>query len=422
MNRTISKNRHHIRIPKAKTMFHYLLIYLMLLDQDSCFYYLHQELIRYIVIGICVGLILLKRVKPDHNLFSLLMLLGIIEIFTFITSILNNAGTGTYLMMSISEQLLLAYCTYAYSEKDFVSRYVRVVTFFATISLVMYSIGLIAPDFLLSSLPSYDVGWRYKYNGILFYTARMREMGRNTGIFREPGLYTIVLNSAIFMCLFLKRYISYNIGVVIVVLIACLVTTGSATGYIGLIGIVAAYFLVKTDKEGKKWKRNIRYVILGILMIIIIDYYTRGTSSFLQTYFIEKVSTMNDFTSISTGSVRLGTIILCLTSIVKYPFGIGAINAMKYLSGFGSVGGYEITGARILITTLGIGIIPVTVALIYLFREGYLKHKSVLTLILLIFLYFNTALAQSREFYPALIVLFFIDAGLQKNQRISKRK
>ena len=106
-----------------------------------------------------------------------------------------------------------------------------------------------------------------------------------------------------------------------------------------------------------------------------------------------------------SGLARIGSIMTSLTSILQHPFGIGYDNYYKLLN-------TEATGyvaAEIMTTGAVLGIVPLVVIVYWLFKPIFKASIGRLGKVLFVFLYFNTALAQSSQFYPALICipLFF---------------
>lgn len=405
MGKVCLKWNSKITLKKNIKVLQYLLIYLLFLEQDSCLYTLYGMQIRYFVLGLCFVIYFLSSMKKD---ISLLLVILMLDLFILATSVLNGGRSGFSLICSVTEQIIIAYVAYAYCPERFVYRFVKVVLFYTCISLFFWGWGLFAPNTVLGLFKAYDVGWTYDYRGIWIYTARLREMGRNVSIFREPGLYQIVLNTAIYFCLFLKEQIPYKVNKILIVLTIAVISTGSATGYIALGIMLFVFILKKSQKDDKKWKCNILWLLLLAIIALAVEYYYNGQNSILQIYLFDKVMRTSDLSAISTGSVRMGTILLCLRSIFEHPFGMGYYNAVSYLGAIGSVGGYAIVGAKLLITMVGIGFIPVLITVGFLFYRSYKNTKDITLFILFITLYLNTALAQSREFYPALIVIAFV--------------
>lgn len=56
------------------------------------------------------------------------------------------------------------------------------------------------------------------------------------------------------------------------------------------------------------------------------------------------------------------------------------------------------------------GFIQTSLIYVYLIKNAYKNKNSLVQFVLVIFLYVNSLLAQTDMFYPALFILFFINA------------
>ncbi len=224
-------------------------------------------------------------------------------------------------------------------------------------------------------------------------------------MFTEPGVYQMVLNFGIFMLLFLNEYLFIGNKEqikMLVVMIVALLTTQSTTGYLGL-AVIFLFFFLKSDSQENKIRRRIGVSLLICIILLFGDFTIRGSSSLIGKTIMGKLFTEagNFSLSANTGDARVGTIILCLQSMVFHPFGIGYEAVHLMLDG-------EKTGflaAQIIQTGAALGVIPFLVILYWILSPIISSKWKKSIKLCYIFLYFNTALAQSREFYPALIFL-----------------
>lgn len=140
----------------------------------------------------------------------------------------------------------------------------KTVVFFASISLILWFLSVlqiniwdqITPE--VDSLMSYRIysdsstyqEFSYKLHGMFLYSHRTVDM-RNVSIFTEPGIYQMVLNTAIFVLLFLRdKLVSFSdkkVGRALMILSCALLSTQSTTGYKDRIvtsiqGLVSVYY------------------------------------------------------------------------------------------------------------------------------------------------------------------------------------
>lgn len=108
-----------------------------------------------------------------------------------------------------------AWLAVSINKQHFWERYVKTVAFLASISLMLWLLSIlqiniwdqITPE--INSLMSYRVysdsiryqEYSFKLHGMFLYSHRTVDM-RNVSIFTEPGIYQMVLNTAIFVFVF----------------------------------------------------------------------------------------------------------------------------------------------------------------------------------------------------------------------------
>ena len=115
---------------------------------------------------------------------------------------------------------------------------------------------------------------------------------RNNGIYTEPGLFQMIINGALFFLLIYSErvYLSDKAkrSLMILLIITCL-TTGSTTGYIGLIIIFISVILI----SGNKINRRVKFFSIGVLTIaligLLINFTYLGDQSILSMFFVEKI-------------------------------------------------------------------------------------------------------------------------------------
>lgn len=362
-------------------------------------------------------------------------------LFAFVVLLrLSVGGIGLEAFFNIVVLIVVAAYAVAYNKEHFFTRFLNVVVFLALISVIFWAFCWFFPKVYESIAITYETKmtykiyststlfkeYNYKASGLFIYVMREVDM-RNTGIFTEPGVYQMVLNSALFVLLALDKYL-HNIStktkkVYFFIIIVALLTTQSTTGYIGGCLIILFYILSANQSifaERKAVFSMFVVVILGLL----IDYYIRGDSSLMSVAVLEKLMTNSNELSLSadaSGTARLGAIFVSLKSIMSNPFGVGYDNFSALLN-------VEKTGyvaAAVLSFGAVWGIIPLAFVLWWIFYP-IAKSDTLRTYkVLFVLLYFNTCLAQSNVFYPSLIIIslaLFYERKMRRLQEINKEQ
>ncbi|WP_343246836.1 hypothetical protein [Diplocloster hominis] len=313
-----------------------------------------------------------------------------------------------YLMTQFAEPILFTLVTYYFDKEHFITRYIKLVLFLAVVSLVFYVWGLADSAGLIHSGLLKEVeGLRItytKYYCNIFYALRPVELQRNVGMFCEPGLYQIILNSGIYLLIFYPNRIDMkHKTITMLILLITSLTTLSATGIIGVIILIIGLLFSKNESV----KSNIKIVFILLLSIAVVylfvDFAIKGSHSLIYTSLLGKIAGIKT-SQLTTGSVRILTIAWCLYLIFHNPLGYG----LTYVNNFFASKGEYFVGAKILMTTAEVGVIPMFLIVRYFFEKAYKNRISNLQFYILVFLFLNTALAQSREFYPALLMLLLL--------------
>ncbi|MED4156816.1 hypothetical protein, partial [Priestia aryabhattai] len=131
------------------------------------------------------------------------------------------------------------------------------------------------------------------------------------------------------------------------------------------------------------------------------------------TIMLEKVTDASS-NSGSSGGARLNAMSTYLKVMLEHPFGAGYDNLTKAL--MSSTYESNVAGAGLMGLFAALGIIP-SIFILYLITHPFFVNKNSKWIECIAFLsvYFNTGLAQSYAFYPALLiipVLFYLDNRL----------
>lgn len=292
----------HLYVSK-KAILQYLMLYVMLIFCQTHVYRLYIRPNLTVHVGLAILFLLIGIVnfgkKMKRPFWMCIFLLAAVFLVRFI-----NGGVGIVFWVEMAVKILITYIAILIDPEQFLTRFVKIITFFAAISIV---------------------GWLQQIAGL--------------NIMQKIGIYIILM-----------------------------------------VGLV---------------------VLLG-------DYSVRGNDSLIYKALLSKVfSSQGDFSlSASTGVYRYEMIAMAILAMAMNPFGMGYEAWVKLyrLNSFADAGGYPfIIGAVI-------GIVPLLVSLWWIFSPlKYMKNKWV-EIVVFVFLYFNTAMAQTSAFYPAIIFLpVFLD-------------
>lgn len=194
---------------------------------------------------------------------------------------------------------------------------------------------------------------------------------------------------------------------VLFILVITLITCQSTTGYIGFAVMIMVYVFTR-NHDNMHIKKKILLAVSTIIVIMAIDYLQRGTDSFLGMTVIRKLVDNSGNLSLTadTGAYRWGMILLALQTMFTNPLGVG----YDSFRGLANVGETGLVAAQIVQTGAVYGL-PMFIGMLWWIIYPIIKYESrVKQRFIIIFLYFNTALAQSSEYYPVLImfgILFY---------------
>lgn len=408
-----------------KAINHYLLIYLLIVFQESILFNMYSSAI-YVFTIVLSGMFLLSRRKLLSSKYMIfvyvlaILLVGVVFI--------SRGSLSIASVLNILSRFLLVLLVYEFDKKHFSERYIKLVAFLAGISLPLFAIQCVNANILKTILPEYVFLERGRYYGTLLFSYSNWHEFRNIGIATEPGRYQIYLTAALYLLLF--RTERYNLSFAKqrlygVLIISALVTAQSVTGYISLLLIILTYILITNKRQNNN--KSFIVIAIGIILIYLL---LQGSESILYKSFLNKIMNNSgelDLT-VSSGGSRIVSILTDFKIALDYPLGAGyEIYQSKWLSY--KVGtSYDESSCVGLTGNLAAIGFPATV-LVWIFYIYYAKKnsKSFLNRMLLVTLVINTSLAQPLIYYPAFMVLFLVGPGIKykntnsyKNERLSK--
>lgn len=392
---------------KKKSMWQWILIFLLFQAHDSALYIVYNtaftavSLLTIFYVGTRYGYVRSKRIA-----IALLLLLTDV----FFVRILNSGGIGLGIFIRWATQLLLAYVAVEIDSDYFIDRFSKFVTFMAVVSLLFYVVSLSNTSIIKAiSLFQYSPWEGATHYGGLLYTLTTGYT-RNTSVFNEPGLYQIVLNSALFFMMFYQDRIyckERTKTYMAAVLIITLLTTQSTNAYLGMLVIILCYMFQNKQKNAK-FKIVLAFMIL--FGVLIVDFAQNGESSLFYRVVLKKLSEINHDTRsdyiVTSGQARWITIQMCMQSIIKHPLGIGIDKYnLELRRGFLHA---DVAVAAVLFSMAAqIGVVPVVIMVRSFLKKIWRNKECIASFIAVSFLFFNTLLGQSDFFYPAIWILMF---------------
>lgn len=403
-----NENAFAIRINKHRLL-HYILIYCVIMMQGSIIFKTYQDFF-YIGALLLFGVIYLpKRYLPNKQYFIRVALLFC---SLLITLVITGGSLSFPSILNIISRFLIVYIVVDFDKTEFCTRYVKVVYFLSIVSLFFYGLQLTAPDIIKMVFPRYTIESQVFY-GAFLYTMGSSTLIRNCGIFMEPGIYQIVLLSAIYIILFMNKEVhiaSRKKTLSLIVLICTLVTGQSTTGYVSLALVVAVYMFSKVDRDTRIYKK----MIIPVLCVFFVWDLYQGENGLIYTTIIKKMfnTSGNVDLTVSTGASRYYSALADIKVFLKYPLGAGFdIYGKEWRSSLiVNIGDIASTaGLTRSFATLGIinSLLILSMYLWLMKKNGFDIYMKVAYILMFV----NISMAQPSIYFPALMIILFIDAG-----------
>lgn len=406
-----------LRVRKS-AIIQYLFLYLMLIFNQSNLYRYNLMPYRIIILGILLITVVLcsRRIQFPTAPFLLLLL------FAVIWERIYSGGTGMETFADYSIPILATVVALQIDRDLFLTRMIKLIVFIATASLIGTVVAFILPDLLKLTPNQFVTGWGssiwtsatdyttiyYKGYGLFLFSwiDRAGGLSRNIGIFTEPGIYQMVLNSAVFILLYLQNYTyieddkrKFYLGILIITIATCM----STSGYLGL-GVILLGYVSKNKNISAKIKNRVLCIVLLCIAFLASDWVVRKDNSVMSKVLLEKLFTESGNFSLaasSSGMARLGTITTSIMLMIKNPLGLGTKRAAELIK---MASDQNVAGALFSFGAV-MGIIPLMALIYWIFKPVVKWNTSGIDKIVFAFLYLNTVLAQSSVFYPTLIMI-----------------
>lgn len=328
---------------KQREKIDYVLIFLLLFIPNGYTLSIYSGTVRLLM---CLGLVALissrnPGLKKKFDKQSFLILIGVFCNIS-LTVLVNMEGLKQ-LIITFSFFLTAYIYTIYFCFDDFITKFIRVMSFLCIFSLILYFTAIFLPQLVMRLPTAHNVLDKSVYNA-LFSTITINDyLIRNQGIFWEPGAFQTFINIALIFNLFLIRE---NHMKNLIVFSTTLFTTYSTTGYIVGLVIVLAFILHSLSKKDQKRKKGmLSFVsIIIILLIVGIFFYNNLPNSAKYQLFGKVANHMENGNNSST-AVRINAIIIPLQEFIKNPiWGNGTLG----MSEIALVSGYKMNTATII--------------------------------------------------------------------------
>ncbi|WP_191408540.1 hypothetical protein [Flavobacterium bizetiae] len=184
---------------------------------------------------------------------------GFLSLSIFLVAILNQDLTLGY-----GVQILTILTAFLISQKIdfklFVLYFEKILYFLCYVSLVMFVLLVLFP-FLVNFLPTFQNSVGVSFINV-FVFAKIVELNRNSGIFREPGVFMIYINIGILIQLFFHPKIETK---KIAIYIITLMTTLSTAGFL-VFFLILMKFIFRNNTVGAFIKK-VFYVSIAFLLV-----------------------------------------------------------------------------------------------------------------------------------------------------------
>lgn len=313
---------------------HYALIYLMIAMGDSFVY--DRILFRLSPILAVVALFLVVSSRKTQYIFPLSILaLGTLTML-FVRSTTNAMGPSE--LFTWVAMICLAVVAIGFNASKFLERLILLASVLASFSVVIYLASQVIPGIWNRITPFsfpllFGEGYwadstthittrYYQAHGLFLYVDRGFDYERNVGIFREPAVYQILLNSIIFVLLYMcPEALRKKRKVLLALFVITLITTQSATGY--LLGFIL-FFLYFVGASGNRQKTpRIIIISLSLGLCALMLFMICADSSWLADTILGRFFSNDGFAMDASGNARVGAAGISLHLMADYPLGCG---------------------------------------------------------------------------------------------------
>lgn len=256
----------------GKSMLKYWAVLWLVLSSGSLYFQYQRMALTVFILAVTIVLMLVKYKNiMQGNIYRMLIILGIIFL-NFIINCRNGIRINDLIILFV-ELTFLVLLQSNMSFDEFKKKYVQIMIMEALISLFCY----LWADILRMPLPfqHWEIGNLNDFNLTPYYTigwGNAPVLGRNAGIFHEPGAHQIFLNFALFFLISDKGTLGVRRKKTIlycIVLIMTVLSTKSATGYICLIIVFGSLQFLESERSLSQRKNLDKIKNISILFFIL---------------------------------------------------------------------------------------------------------------------------------------------------------
>ena len=400
------------RVSKNELIQYFLIFVLFMVHGNRVFDTFNDAiLILIIAFG---GLFILsnqKKVGKGNVLFLIILAALLIVLF-----VMTGGSMMITSILALLARYIIAFHAFYRDKVHFIERFVKLTFFIATVSIVGFILTQLIPDQLQAILPAhtyYRVSpWSGEkipcstYHLLIFQFRNDHDIARNIGMFNEPGLYQVILNTALYFLFFKREQCNLDAKrrrKVIIMLLVALITCQSVTGYVGFAIIYFGHIF--TAKKNYRWKV---LFICSIAAIGLAFYVMQtGTDSWLYQNVLKKIFDEQgniDLTR-STGVSRLVSMDADIRLFLSNPLGLGTRYYDTVWRSYLRETITDVSSCVGLTKSFAIyGLVPTLMMLGYYFRNKKRTKENIVDFWVCILLILNTTLAQPSIFFPAFIV------------------
>jgi len=208
---------------------------------------------------------LISKTSFDYNIKKSSFYFFIILLSIIITFLLNFDFRGGY-----AYQLFVVVLAFFIVKKieydDFIKIYNKILFFLCNASLLVFIVANTYSDFL-KYFPVYENIRGVEFANLYIASVIIKSVGviRNTGIFREPGVYMIYILLGIIFELF---YFERPRIIFCIVFFTTLMTTYSTAGVVAFIVVITGYII--SSKSSTSWFKLIIFIISSLLITYLL--------------------------------------------------------------------------------------------------------------------------------------------------------
>ena len=381
-------------------------IFVLLLFSGALLYKQNSDAFLLILMVYSIVTIVKRKLVKD----GFLKFAGVLFASCLLTSILTHGSLSIGSAINLVMHFVFPFCVIQNHKKisDFIINYCSVTFFVAIVSLPFFAAQLIVPNLLKSiTITNLQSGVLFYTN--IIYTFSSSALTRNCGIMTEPGLYQIILNTAIFFAIFFPKLFSEKKRILyLIVFTITIITTQSALAYINLC-VIVFFFLISRNKENRK-TRNVVFsgIVLVSLIILVLGIFNPDipfVSTITEKLFVDGRIDV----SVGSGRYRMISMLTDLEVFKRNIFGAG------YTDYYDQFRRFKVENTIITSSSCGLtyclavfGVITFLLIILYYFSTFWKAKGWLFPTICFVIIVGFTSWSQPLIYYPPFIAIAWI--------------